>query len=106
MSDKETATADAPLPLTPKPNYVYLIATSDAGPLRSYVGWTTDLDRRLTAHNQGAGAKSTRGRQWCLVHSETFKTRGAAMAREYALKKDRKARRALLHAAGFTLATD
>ncbi|MEC8578907.1 MAG: GIY-YIG nuclease family protein, partial [Pseudomonadota bacterium] len=50
--------------LTPKPNYVYLIATCDQGAARSYVGWTTDLEKRLAAHNAGAGAKSTRGRQW------------------------------------------
>ena len=82
--------------LTPKPNYVYLIATCDQGAARSYVGWTTDLEKRLAAHNAGAGAKSTRGRQWRLVHSEVFNTRGEAMAREYELKKDRKTRRALI----------
>ena len=82
--------------LTPKPNYVYLIATCDQGAARSYVGWTTDLEKRLTAHNAGTGAKSTRGRQWRLVHSEVFNTRGEAMAREYELKKDRKTRRALM----------
>jgi hypothetical protein len=29
---------------------------------RTYVGWTTDLDRRLAQHNAGTGARSTRGR--------------------------------------------
>ena len=86
--------------LTPKPNYVYLIATCDQGAARSYVGWTTDLEKRLTAHNAGTGAKSTRGRQWRLVHSEVFNTRGEAMAREYELKKDRKNRRALMLGTG------
>ena len=56
--------------------------------------------KRLTAHNAGTGAKSTRGRQWRLVHSEVFNTRGEAMAREYELKKDRKTRRALMLGAG------
>ena len=86
--------------LTPKPNYVYLIATCDLGAVRSYVGWTTDLEKRLAAHNAGAGAKSTRGRQWRLVHSEVFNTRGEAMAREYKLKKDRKTRHALMLGTG------
>ena len=62
------------------------------------------LDNRFgktpTAHNAGTGAKSTRGRQWRLVHSEVFNTRGEAMAREYELKKDRKTRRALMLGAG------
>lgn len=78
------------------PCYVYLLQSCDDGPAKSYVGWTTDLEKRLDAHNAGKGAKATRGRQWRLVHSETFKTRGAAMAREYELKKDRKARAVLL----------
>ena len=86
--------------LTPKTNYVYLIATCDQGAARSYVGWTTDLEKRLAAHNAGAGAKSTRGRQWRLVHSEVFNTRGEAMSREYELKKDRKTRHALMLGTG------
>ena len=76
--------------------YVYLLQSSDDGPPKSYVGWTTDLEKRLLAHNDGSGAKATRGRKWRLVHSEVFKTRGAAMSREYELKKDRKARAGLL----------
>ena len=90
----------------PRPNYVYLIVTCDTGTTRSYVGWTTGLEKRLAAHNAGAGAKSTRGRQWRLVHSEVFKTRGEAMAREYALKKDRKARRALISGGKFDSVPD
>ena len=82
--------------IKPTPNYVYLIVTCDTGTTRSYVGWTTDLEKRLAAHNAGAGAKSTRGRLWRLVHSEVFKTRSEAMAREYELKKDRKTRNALM----------
>ena len=92
--------------IEPTPNYVYLIMTCDTGITRSYVGWTTDLEKRLAAHNAGAGAKSTRGRQWRLVHSEVFKTRGEAMAREYALKKDRKARRTLISSGKFTNVPD
>ncbi len=76
--------------------YVYLLQSCDGGPDKSYVGWTTDLEKRLAAHNDGSGAKATRGRQWRLVHSEVFKTRSAAMSREYELKKDRKARAVLL----------
>ena len=92
--------------IEPTPNYVYLIVTCDTGTTRSYVGWTTGLEKRLAAHNAGAGAKSPRGRQWRLVHSEVFKTRGEAMAREYALKKDRKARRALISGGKFDSVPD
>ena len=34
--------------------YTYILRCAD-GTL--YTGWTTDLDRRLTAHNAGTGAK-------------------------------------------------
>ena len=94
------AKAEKPAPAanrhSPKPCYVYLIVTCDDGAPKSYVGWTTDVAARLASHNAGRGAKATRGRQWILVHSETFLTRSDAMAREYALKNDRKARQRLL----------
>ena len=80
----------------PKSCYVYLLKSCDDGPAKSYVGWTMDLEKRLAAHNDGSGAKSTRGRQWQLVHSEVFKTRGEAMSREYDLKNNRPERRRLL----------
>ena len=78
------------------PCFVYLLQSCDDGPPKSYVGWTTDLEKRLEAHNSGKGAKATRGRRWRLVHSEVFKTRGAAMSREYQLKSDRQERKQLL----------
>jgi putative endonuclease len=89
----EVAIAIVPI----KPCFVYLLQTCDDGAAKSYVGWTVDLEQRLSAHNSGKGAKSTRGRQWRLVHSESFKTRGAAMAREYELKKSKEQRARLLN---------
>ena len=69
--------------------YVYVLCSADArGPI-TYVGWTNDLDRRLKRHNAGAGAKSTRGRAWVLVYAERHDSRGAALRREWALKRDR-----------------
>ena len=81
---------------TPKYCYVYLLKSCDDGPSKSYVGWTTNLEKRLAAHNNGSGAKATRGREWQLVYSEIFKTRGAAMSREYELKNNRPERQRLL----------
>ena len=80
------------------PAFVYVIATIGPGAFRTYVGWTTDLDRRLAAHNAGKGAKSTRGRTWVLIHSERCKSRRAAMSREWYLKRDRTFRKALADA--------
>ena len=78
------------------PCFTYILGSVKDGVAKSYVGWTTDLDKRLSAHNAGTGAKSTRGRQWVLLHSEEFKTRGEAMSREWHLKRDRKFRKKLM----------
>lgn len=39
--------------------YVYLLRCRDDS---LYCGWTTDLDGRVTTHNQGRGARYTRSR--------------------------------------------
>lgn len=75
---------------------VYVIGTAmPDGTWRTYVGWTLDLDRRLAQHNAGTGAKSTRGRQWTLLHVEHCHSRREAMSREWHLKRDRALRRQL-----------
>lgn len=61
----------------------------------TYVGWCVDLDQRLTAHNAGKGARSTRGRVWVLLYAERYETRREAMSREVFLKRDRPFRAAL-----------
>lgn len=74
--------------------FTYLIGAVGAGGRRlTYVGWTTDLDRRLAAHNSGKGARSTRGHRWALLYAERHVDRRAAMRREVFLKRDRAFRR-------------
>ena len=75
--------------------FVYILGSDGKGGVRTYVGWTTDLEKRLAAHNTGAGAKSTRGRQWRLLYAERFATRGDAMSREWHMKRERAFRKAL-----------
>ena len=66
-------------------NYTYIVECSD-GTL--YCGWTNDLEKRLTAHNSGKGAKYTKSRLPVkLVYYETFATPNEAMSREYSIKK-------------------
>ena len=75
--------------------FVYVLGTrTRRGPL-TYVGWTHDVARRLAQHNAGKGARFTRGRLWVLLHSERFRTKRAAMSREWRLKRDRMLRRSL-----------
>lgn len=73
--------------------YVYVLGSRDAAAVRTYVGWTTDLNRRLAEHNAGTGARSTRGRRWALLYAERYLTRADAMRREWHLKRDRRLRR-------------
>ena len=68
--------------------YVYIIGSSQPRK-RTYVGWTTDVNKRLRAHNTSKGAKFTRGFQWTLLHKEKLKTKSDAMKREVQLKKDK-----------------
>ena len=75
-------------------NYVYMLRCAD-GTL--YTGWTTDLERRLAAHNAGEGAKYTRSRRpVVLVYSETLPTRQEALRREAAIKRLTRAQKLLL----------
>ena len=66
-------------------NYVYLLRCAD-GTL--YCGWTTDLEKRLAAHNAGTGAKYTRSRSPVeLVYHETFREKKDALKREWHIKR-------------------
>jgi putative endonuclease len=66
--------------------YVYLIYSVKTGKL--YTGISTDPRARLKQHNNGTGAKSTRGQgPWILVHTETMRSKSDALKREVAIKK-------------------
>ncbi|UBH08563.1 GIY-YIG nuclease family protein [Macrococcus armenti] len=66
-------------------HYVYILKCADD---TLYTGYTTHLDRRLAAHNEGKGAKYTRVRLPVhRVYEEHFETKRAAMQREYAIKQ-------------------
>ena len=75
--------------------YVYVLGSRAKDRYLTYVGWTTDVDRRLRQHNAGTGARTTRGRVWVLLYAERFATRRKAMSREWHLKRDRKFRKQL-----------
>jgi len=65
-------------------HYVYVLECADGS---YYTGYTTDVERRVSEHDAGEGAKYTRGRTPVeLVHVEEYDTRSAAMSREHAIK--------------------
>ena len=71
--------------------YIYVLK-SVKGKAVTYVGYTKNLKNRLKLHNEGKGAKFTRGRKWKLIYKEKFKTKTMAMSREHFIKKNRKFR--------------
>ena len=66
-------------------NYTYIVECSDGS---LYTGWTNNIEKRILAHNEGRGARYTRGRTPVrLVHLEEFETKEEAMSREFAIKQ-------------------
>jgi putative endonuclease len=64
------------------PSFVYILGAVSGARALTYVG--------------GIGARSTRGRQWMLLYSESCNGKRHAMSREWHLKRDRSLRRRLL----------
>ena len=65
--------------------FTYIVRCAD-GTL--YTGYTTDIERRLNAHNSGKASKYTRGRLPVeLVYLEAFDEKNQAMSRECQIKK-------------------
>ncbi|MEA4892583.1 MAG: GIY-YIG nuclease family protein [Peptococcaceae bacterium] len=65
--------------------WVYMLRCADGS---LYTGSTDDVERRAACHNQGKGAKYTRGRRpVTVVYREACPHRSAALKREAAIKK-------------------
>ena len=73
--------------------YVYLIIAKYKHNFISYVGYTSNLKKRLIQHNSSKGAKFTRGRVWKLIYQKRYLTKKKAMSEEYKLKKNFKLRK-------------
>jgi putative endonuclease len=66
-------------------HFVYIVRCAD-GTL--YTGYARDPKARADTHNTGRGAKYTAGRRPVeLVYTQKFRTRTAALRREYQLKR-------------------
>jgi putative endonuclease len=74
--------------------WVYVLRCAD-GTL--YTGVTTDVARRVERHNAGTASKYTRGRRpVTLAYREPAAGHGAALRREYAIKRLPRASKELL----------
>ena len=72
--------------------YVYMLKSKSIKPI-TYVGYTSNIRKRIDLHNSGKGAKFTRGRKWILIYKEKFKSKKEAISREYYIKKNRSLRK-------------
>ena len=67
------------------PAYVYMVECSDG---TYYTGWTNDVKKRMAAHNDGTGARYTRGRGPVkLVYAAECADKQTAQQQEWAIKK-------------------
>ena len=65
--------------------FVYILECGDGS---LYTGIARDLDARIKTHNEGTGAKYTRGRLPVkLVYSEATNDRSSALRREHEIKQ-------------------
>ncbi len=71
-----------------KSYFVYLIVSKDKNKTISYVGYTSNLKKRLLLHNSNKGAKFTRGRKWKIIYKKKYFSKSLAMKAEYLLKKN------------------
>ena len=75
--------------------FVYLIGNYRKLKLTTYVGYTNNLKKRIDLHNNGKGAKFTRGRNWKLIYYEEYLTKKEAILRECYIKKNKKLRNSI-----------
>ncbi|MEG2596471.1 MAG: GIY-YIG nuclease family protein [Ruthenibacterium sp.] len=65
-------------------NYIYMLECGDKS---LYTGWTTDIARRVAAHQSGKGAKYTRAHlPVTLVYTEEYVDKSTALRREIEIK--------------------
>ena len=72
--------------------FVYLIISKIKKRTISYVGYTSNIKKRIKLHNSSKGAKFTRGKKWKLIYFKTYDNKNIAMKEEYKLKKNYKLR--------------
>ena len=68
---------------------VYLLVSKNKSRWISYVGYTNNINKRISLHNNGKGAKFTRGKKWEIIYQKRYKNKSQAMREEYKLKNNR-----------------
>ena len=63
---------------------VYILKSKQTG--RYYIGFTSDIHKRLIAHNNGSNRSTKNGIPWEVIYSEQFVNRSDAWQREQQIK--------------------
>jgi len=64
---------------------VYIIYSTSLD--KYYIGYTSNLEKRLLEHNGGISDYTSKASDWLLKYSESFPSRELAMKREKEIKK-------------------
>ncbi len=70
--------------------YVYLLRSKKFKTI--YIGYSSDLKKRLLLHNSGRVVSTKDGKPWELMYYEAYKAKEDATNREKSLKYDGKSR--------------
>lgn len=71
-------------------HYVYVMESINNSEL--YIGYTTDLNKRLQEHNRGLNFSTKPYKPWKLIHYEAYRNEKDARRRENYLKTSQGAR--------------
>ena len=63
---------------------VYIIFSEKLN--KFYIGFTGDLNARITHHNQGGGSFTGKTNDWEIIYTEEFEEKSQAMRREKQIK--------------------
>ncbi len=69
--------------------FVYILETYRKYKRVTYTGYTKNLKKRIELHNNGKGARFTRGNFWKVIYKKKFKNKVEALKFENLLKKNR-----------------
>jgi len=69
----------------PKMYFVYLLLSEKTG--QCYIGWSTDVRRRLCEHNEDMSQATKNRGPYCLIYYEAYSHREEALGRERSLKQ-------------------
>ena len=67
--------------------YVYILESLKDGSY--YIGYTSDLNRRLDMHNTSKKGYTSRKKPWKIVYSEKFEHKSESIKREKFLKRQK-----------------